>query len=110
MAVPVTGHRVILREQVPQLTPEDREEVAALLTRLETDYADSVSRVILYGSKARGTGEPESDIDLLIVAKDGAERVKQAVEASARSGTAPSRRIFRLKTVRTTSGRNSRST
>lgn len=38
-----------------------------LRTRLETVYGRRLSRVILYGSNARGSAATDSDIDLLVV-------------------------------------------
>ena len=35
-------------------------------------------RVVLFGSRARGTGTPESDIDLLVVVPDGTSRHETA--------------------------------
>ncbi|MGY4707509.1 nucleotidyltransferase domain-containing protein [Candidatus Bipolaricaulota sp. J31] len=37
---------------------------------LEKRYGDSVKRVILYGSHARGTATKDSDVDLLVVVDD----------------------------------------
>jgi predicted nucleotidyltransferase len=38
-----------------------------LRTRLETTYGSRLSRVVLYGSHARGSADTDSDIDLLVV-------------------------------------------
>lgn len=38
------------------------------------------SRVVLFGSWARGAGGPRSDVDLLVVMPDGTDRHKAAVE------------------------------
>ncbi len=81
MAVRISGHNLLQEARTPYLTVQDRDEVAALLARLEAECAQDVRRVILYGSKARGDAESESDVDLLIVANDGAKRVQQVVEA-----------------------------
>ncbi len=69
MAVRISRHKLLQEARTPYLTAQDREEVAALLARLEAECAQDVRRVILYGSKARGGAESESDIDLLIVAR-----------------------------------------
>jgi len=48
-----------------QLEQKDRLSILEAAKRLKSDL--SVSRVILFGSKVRGTSEPDSDIDLLIL-------------------------------------------
>ncbi|HZQ10644.1 MAG TPA: HEPN domain-containing protein [Anaerolineae bacterium] len=83
MAVQVLGKRskLLSKERVPHLSNEEREQVAALLARLEAECEGDIQRVILYGSKARGNADQESDVDLFIATKDGTERIKQIVEA-----------------------------
>ena len=86
MALRVLAYRekLLNEARLPYLTAEEREEVAALLARLEAECGQDVRRVILYGSKARGDAVFESDIDLLIVTNEAADRVKRAIEAFAR--------------------------
>ena len=61
----------LLREvQAPYLVGEKREALAQFLSRLETAHGDVIRRVILFGSQARGDADEESDVDLLIVARD----------------------------------------
>ena len=48
-----------------QLTQKDRHSILEAARTLKSDLP--VRRVILFGSKARGTSEPDSDIDLLIL-------------------------------------------
>ena len=48
-----------------QLSQKDKQSILEAGRTLKTDFP--VSRIILYGSKARGTSEPDSDIDLLIL-------------------------------------------
>ncbi len=82
MVTKVSGRaEKILREtQAPYLVAEERAELAQLLARLEKECPDEIERVILYGSKARGNADLESDVDLLIVVKDDAERIKGVLE------------------------------
>ncbi|HEY4688813.1 MAG TPA: nucleotidyltransferase domain-containing protein, partial [Anaerolineae bacterium] len=54
-------------EQLTQLKPQERAALAEYLERLRAHFRDRVLRVILYGSRARGEGEAESDLDVLIV-------------------------------------------
>lgn len=53
----------------PELSgPFDPHEIASEVTReLRRLYGDRLSRVLLFGSWARGDAHPESDIDLLVV-------------------------------------------
>ena len=38
--------------------------------RLSEMYGDRITRIILYGSHARGEARPESDVDVLVVLRD----------------------------------------
>ena len=51
------------------LTEKEKKAVEELIEGLKKLYGSNLSRVILYGSKARGDSEPGSDIDLLAVLK-----------------------------------------
>jgi len=64
------GEKILREAQAPYLVAEERELLARFLVRLESECGDSIRRVILYGSKARGDADAESDTDLLIVAAD----------------------------------------
>jgi uncharacterized protein (UPF0332 family)/predicted nucleotidyltransferase len=67
--------RVLREERVPYLTDQERESLARFLERLEAECSDRVQRVVLFGSRARGDHEAESDVDLLIVADADRERI-----------------------------------
>ena len=59
-----------------------RNEWAALDTfvaRLREQYGGRVVRVVLFGSKARGDYDAESDLDVLVVLNGGDWRVRDAV-------------------------------
>lgn len=49
------------------LSPNDRAAVEAAAARLRATLP--VERIILFGSKARGTGDRDSDIDLLVLTR-----------------------------------------
>jgi predicted nucleotidyltransferase len=49
------------------LTDKEKQAVQELVEGLKKLYGDNLSRVILYGSKACGDAEPDSDIDILVV-------------------------------------------
>jgi len=48
-----------------RLTRKERDSILEASRVMKSDLP--VTRLILFGSKARGTGEPDSDIDLLIL-------------------------------------------
>jgi predicted nucleotidyltransferase len=50
-----------------RLAPNERAGLAAFVERLRRRYGDDLIRVRLFGSKARGDFEQESDLDVLIV-------------------------------------------
>jgi len=55
---------------------EVREAIEAMVNRIVEGFAPE--RVILFGSHARGTGGPDSDVDLLVVMPvSGSKREKQ---------------------------------
>ena len=58
-------------EKLGHLTERERAALKRLLERLRQECPGHVRRVLLFGSKARGDGDPESDLDLLIVTADG---------------------------------------
>jgi len=53
------------------LTPEDQAWLDAYRRELDQKFPGLVEQIILFGSKARGTATPDSDLDLLVVIKDG---------------------------------------
>ncbi|MGQ9625990.1 MAG: HEPN domain-containing protein [Anaerolineae bacterium] len=58
-------------DKLGHLTERERAALASLLERLRWECPGLVQRVLLFGSKARGDGDPDSDLDLLIVTADG---------------------------------------
>jgi predicted nucleotidyltransferase len=51
--------------------------VEGLPKKLEEHYSRYVVRMLIYGSKARGEGHPGSDLDVLLIVKDDAGRLKR---------------------------------
>jgi len=49
------------------LTPNDRAAVMEYVTRIRSRFPDRILAVVLFGSKARGDADPESDIDLFVL-------------------------------------------
>lgn len=61
------------------LTPHEQGMLAEFLSRLREQFGDRVAHVWLFGSKVRGDFDEESDVDLLIVARDGSDVLGKAV-------------------------------
>ena len=58
-----------LNERQAQLTTREQAALAALVDRLRQRYGDDLLRVVLFGSKARGDFDAESDLDVLVVVR-----------------------------------------
>jgi len=71
--------------EIPGLTPKEREALQAYIDALLKALPDQIVRIILYGSKARGEGTPESDIDLMVVIRNGEEQRPDGFWTSLRS-------------------------
>ncbi len=54
-------------EELTQLRPAERAALADYLARLRVRFGEPVLRLILFGSRARGEGDAESDLDVLVV-------------------------------------------
>lgn len=56
------------------LTQGERRVIELFASRLDKDLGVDLRGLWLYGSRARGTAHPESDVDLLVIADGGRER------------------------------------
>lgn len=67
------------RQQVlnSRLMPHERAGLTAFVERLHQRYGDDLLRVVLFGSKARGDFNQESDLDLLVVLRIKHEDYRQ---------------------------------
>ena len=65
------------------LNTQERAVVQAFLQRLHRDHGQVVRRIVLFGSKARGDSEPDSDIDILIVVDEENRPLRDAISAIA---------------------------
>ncbi len=64
----------IKRLNAAQLTESERRVVERFASRLDDELGDDLRGLWLYGSRARGTAHPESDVDLLVIADGGRDR------------------------------------
>ncbi|MCY4633659.1 MAG: nucleotidyltransferase domain-containing protein [Acidobacteria bacterium] len=72
-AVPVSAESADLSRCVQAWHPEERLWLEQYVAAVRERYADAVSRLLVYGSKARGDAHEGSDIDLMLIVKDEAE-------------------------------------
>ncbi len=71
----------VLFPQARHLSRRERLALNWYKNYLLRELDGKIERIILYGSKARGDGKPDSDLDLLIVLKEGVSE-KDAVNGS----------------------------
>ena len=60
---------VTRNSKLAHLKENERRALAELVNRLRGRYGDDLLRVALFGSKARGDFDEESDLDVLVVVK-----------------------------------------
>ncbi|PKO22828.1 MAG: hypothetical protein CVU38_07425 [Chloroflexi bacterium HGW-Chloroflexi-1] len=68
-----------MNQKPAYLTNAERAALAAFVANLCQEYGDRLVHVVLFGSKARGDFDPESDLDVLVVLNDGDWRLRDAV-------------------------------
>jgi len=62
------------RLDAAQLSARERRVVERFASRLDNELSGDLRGLWLYGSRARGTAHPESDVDLLVIAEGGRDR------------------------------------
>jgi predicted nucleotidyltransferase len=72
------------------LSAAERRTVERFVTALQSELGEDLLAVWLYGSRARGeSARPDSDVDLLVIAKGGHERhARRAMDLSAQAAYA----------------------
>ena len=64
---------------MPHLALHEQRVLSELLSWLREQFGGRVEHVWLFGSKARGDSDEESDVDLLIVARDADDALREAI-------------------------------
>lgn len=87
-------HATVNRLNAAQLTESERQVIERFASRLDNELGDDLRGLWLYGSRARGTAHPESDVDLLVIAEGGRDRYGRAAgdlseEAAIAEGESP---------------------
>lgn len=55
------------KNRISHLSTHDKKAIYALVQHLQADYGHDILKLMLFGSKARGDSNPDSDIDVLVV-------------------------------------------
>jgi predicted nucleotidyltransferase len=67
------------RQRFARLRPNERKALLEFVARLRAQFDDRIQHVILYGSRARGRGDAESDLDVLVLANDTNQDLRDEV-------------------------------
>jgi predicted nucleotidyltransferase len=59
------------------LAPDEQAWLEAYRRALKEQHPEAVGRMVIYGSKARGTSHPDSDLDVLLVLRNDAASLKR---------------------------------
>jgi predicted nucleotidyltransferase len=61
-------------------TEAGRAVAAAFAHRAASRFADRIARIVLFGSVARGSDGPESDVDVLVVVRSRDREVREGLD------------------------------
>ena len=62
-----------------KLTPEEQQWLDTYRKILDEQFPDLVEDIIIFGSKARGTATDDSDVDILLIIKEGDWQKKRTI-------------------------------
>ena len=66
-----------------KLNKTEKKAINELIENLKEAYGDNLVKVILYGSKARGSSTQDSDIDLMIILENYKNKVEEIKKVGA---------------------------
>jgi predicted nucleotidyltransferase len=69
--------------RVASLEAKEQQAIEALITRLREGFSGCILQTILFGSKARGDDQAESDIDILLVVNEENWPLRQEISTLA---------------------------
>ena len=73
--------RVAPKNNLDQLTAQEQAVVLEFVKRVNEQLNGQLRSIILYGSRARGEADPDSDMDILIVLGDSPSTILEQVRA-----------------------------
>jgi predicted nucleotidyltransferase len=71
--------QIHMQTSLVHLTNREREAVGVFMHKLQQQFDGQLLSVILFGSRARGDAQPDSDIDLIVVLKQDNPESRRAV-------------------------------
>ena len=87
----ISGEKLALikKQEISMTTNNNDKNLETIKRIIQEQVGDNLSRIILFGSRARGDNNPDSDYDLMVVVKEEIEREKkQKFSCSIRKTTA----------------------
>ena len=67
------------RDAGSRLTDKERQAATDFADRVRQQFGDQVVSVLVFGSRARGEAEPDSDMDLLVIMSDAGPKIRRAI-------------------------------
>lgn len=88
-----------MNRRFEDLTPTERLAAIEFVNRLHQQYGDQIETILLFGSRARGEAEADSDMDILVVLSETTPKIRRgvrdlAVEVWLEHGIYVSTRVF----------------
>ena len=71
--------KMVQQTRLGQLTDDERRIAAAFVAKIREKFEHQLVFIILFGSRARGESEPDSDMDMLVVLTDVDSEIWQAI-------------------------------
>jgi predicted nucleotidyltransferase len=62
-----------------RLNDNEKTALQVFTNRLQSNYAQQVQQISLFGSKARGDSSPDSDIDILVIVRQGDRTLRHEI-------------------------------
>jgi predicted nucleotidyltransferase len=62
-----------------RLADKERQAATEFVDRVRQQFGDQVVSVLVFGSRARGEAEPDSDMDVLVIMSDAGPEIRRAI-------------------------------
>jgi len=71
--------RAMQKSHLDRLTGKERQVAMEFVERVRSRFDDQLIAAILFGSRARGKAEPDSDMDVLVVMSSAGPEVQREI-------------------------------